>query len=184
VLARRGVAPLWLTPYTFFTFLACILTPYLRLTSYSQVVKLAVQLSAPTFAPEVLHAELEVNVIYTRLPGTANTLRAACTLARGLGARLTVHLAQVIPYPLELKSPQVSIPFAQEQLGLVAGSQPVETRVQVHLCRDLADAIHRVLKPQSLVVMAASRNWWPTREEKLAKRLRRDGHHVILTYEG
>jgi len=145
-------------------------------------VKLAVQLSAPASGSEVLTPKLEVNVIYTRLPGTANTLRAACALARGLGARLTVHLAQVIPYPLELKSPQVSIPFAEEQLGVLAGSQPVETKVQVHLCRDLADAISRALKPQSVVVMGTSRRWWPTREKKLAKILRREGHHVILTY--
>jgi hypothetical protein len=145
-------------------------------------VKLAVQLSAPVSAPEVLNPELEVNVIYTRLPGTANTLNAASVLARGLGARIMVHLAQVIPYPLELKSPHVSIPFAEEQLVLLAGRQAVETSVQVHLCRDLADAIRRALKPQSVVVMGSRRRWWSTREEKLAKTLRRDGHHVILTY--
>ena len=145
-------------------------------------MKLAVQLSAPVSAPEVLNPELEVNVIYTRLPGTANTLNAANTLARGLGARITVHLAQVIPYPLELKSPHVSIPFAEEQLGLLAGCQPVETSVQVHLCRDLSDAIRRALKPQSVVVIGSRRRWWPTREESLAKTLQREGHHVILTY--
>ena len=145
-------------------------------------MKLAVQLSAPVSAPEVLNPELEVNVIYTRLPGTANTLKAACTLARGLGARLTVHLAQVIPYPLELKSPHVSIPFAEEQLGLLAGRQPVETSVQVHLCRDVTDAMSRALKPQSVVVIGSRRCWWRTREESLAKTLRHQGHHVILTY--
>ncbi len=145
-------------------------------------MKLAVQLSAPVSAPEVLNPELEVNVIYTHLPGTADALNAASVLARGLGARVTVHLAQVIPYPLELKSPQVSIPFAEEQLGLLAGRQPVETSVQVHLCRDLTDAIRQALKPQSVVVMGSRRRWWSTREEKLAKTLRREGHHVILTY--
>jgi hypothetical protein len=123
-----------------------------------------------------------VNVIYTHLPGTSDALNAASVLARGLGARVTVHLAQVIPYPLELRSPQISIPFAEDQLGLLAGRQPVETSVQVHLCRDLTDAIRQALKPQSVVVIAAPRRWWPSREERLAKTLRREGHHVILTY--
>jgi hypothetical protein len=145
-------------------------------------VKLAVQPSAPVSAPEVLSPELEVNVIYTRLPGTAKTLNAACVLAHGLGARVTVHLAQVIPYPLDLNSPDISISFVEEQLVLLARHQPVETSFQVYLCRDPADAIHRALKPQSVVVIGTRRRWWPTREESLAKTLGREGHHVMLTY--
>jgi len=120
-----------------------------------------------------------VNVVYTRLPGAAETLKMASGLARGLGARVTVHVAQVIPYPLELKSPPVSVQFAEGQLLALAGEQPVETNIQMYLCRDLTDTIRRVLKPGSVVIIGGGKRWWPGQEQRLAKILRRDGHHVI-----
>jgi hypothetical protein len=145
-------------------------------------VKLAVHVSAPVSTPEVLNPGLEVNVVYTRLPGAAKILDVASGLARGLGARVTVHVAQVIPYPLELKSPQVPVQFAEQQLLTMAGEQPVETSIQMYLCRDRTETIRRVLKPESVVVIGGRKRWWPTRERKLAAILRRDGHHVILTH--
>jgi hypothetical protein len=145
-------------------------------------VKLAVRVSAPVSAPEVLRPELEVNVVYTRIPGAAKTLHTASGLARGLGARVTVHVPQVIPYPLELKAPPVSVQFAEQQLLALAGEQPVETNIQMYLCRDLTETIRRVLKPDSVVVIGGRKRWWPTPEKKLAAILRRDGHRVILTH--
>jgi len=145
-------------------------------------VKLAVRVSAPVSAPEIVRPEFEVNVVYTRLPGAAKTLHTASGLARGLGARVTVHVPQVIPYPLELKAPPVSVPFAEQQLLALAGEQPVETNIQMYLCRDLTETIRRVLKPDSVVVIGGRKRWWPTPEQKLAAILRRDGHHVILTH--
>jgi hypothetical protein len=145
-------------------------------------VKLAVRVSTPVSAPEILNPELEVNVVYMRLPGAAKTLHTASGLARGLGARVTVHVPQVIPYPLELKAPPVSVQFAERQLLSLAGEQPVETNIQMYLCRDLTDTIRRVLKPDSVVVIGGRKRWWPTPEQRLAAVLRRDGHHVILTH--
>jgi len=121
-------------------------------------------------------------VVYTRLPGAAVTLHTASGLARGLGARVTVHVPQVIPYPLELKAPPVSVPFAEQQLLALVGEQPVETSIQMYLCRDLTETIRRVLKPDSVVVIGGRKRWWPTPEKKLAAILRRDGHRVILTH--
>jgi hypothetical protein len=145
-------------------------------------VKLAVHVSAPVSTPEVQNPEMEVNVVYTRLPGAAKSLGVASGLARGLGARVTVHVAQVIPYPLELKSPQVPVQFAEQQLLVMAGEQPVDTSIQLYLCRDLTETIRRVLKPESVVVIGGRKHWWPTRERRLAAALRRDGHRVILSY--
>jgi len=145
-------------------------------------VKLAVHVSAPLSAPEILNPELEVNVVYTRLPGAAKSLDIASGLARGLGARVTVHVAQVIPYPLELKSPQVPVQFAEQQLLAMAGEQVVETSIRIYLCRDLTETIRQVLKRDSVVIVGGQKRWWPTRENKLAAALRRDGHRVILSY--
>ena len=145
-------------------------------------MKLAVRVSAPVSAPEILRPEFEVNVVYTRLPGAHKTLRTASGLARGLGARVTVHVPQVIPYPLELKAPPVSVSFAEQQLLTLAGEQPVETNIQMYLCRDLTETIRRVLKPDSVVVIGGRKRWWPSTEKKLAAILKRDGHRVILTH--
>ena len=123
-----------------------------------------------------------MNVVYTRLPGTAETLQVASSLARGLGARVTIHLAREIPYPLALKSPPVPIAFTEEKLLRLASGQPVDTSIQVYLCRDLTETIRQALKPESVVVIGGQKRWWRTREEVLARELRRDGHHVILTY--
>jgi len=146
------------------------------------MVKIGVHVSAPVSRPEVQSPELEVNVIYARVPGAAKSLDVACGLARGLGARVTVHVARVIPYPLELKSPQVPVEFAEQQILTMVGEQPVETRIRIYLCRDLTETIRQVLKPDSVVIVGGRKRWWPTREQRLAAALRRDGHRVILSY--
>lgn len=145
-------------------------------------MKLAVHVSAPVSAPEVLNPDLEVNLVFTQVPGAVKSLDVACGLAQGLGARVTVHVAQVIPYPLELKAPQVQVHFAEQQLLAMAGEQPVETNIRIYLCRDLTETIRQVLKPDSVVIVGGRKRWWPTREHRLAKALRRDGHRVILSY--
>jgi hypothetical protein len=45
------------------------------------------------------------------------------------------------------------------------------------------ETIRQVLKPDSVVIVGGRKRWWPTREQKLATALRRDGHRVILSYE-
>lgn len=145
-------------------------------------MKLAVHVSAPVSAPVVLNPDLEVNLVYTHLPAAVKFLDVACGLAQGLGARVTVHVAQVIPYPLELKSPPVPVRFLEQQLLALAGEQPVETNIRIYLCRDLMETIRQVLKPDSVVIVGGRKRWWPTREHALAAALRRDGHRVILSY--
>jgi len=145
-------------------------------------VKTAVRLAIPVSTPAVPDPQLEVNVVYTELPGSAEILETASGLAHGLGARVTVHVAQVIPYPLALKSPPVAVAFAEEKLLYLASEQPVETRIQMYLCRDLIETIRRVLKPDSVVVIDGKKRWWPTREQTLARGLKRDGHRVIMIH--
>ena len=143
-------------------------------------MKTAARVLTPVRSPAPPDRQLEVNVVYTGLPGSAKILRVASGLAHGLGARVTVHVAQVIPYPLPLKSPPVAVPFAEEKLRCLADEQSVETRIQMYLCRDLNETIRKVLKPDSVVLMGGRNRWWPTRERALFRALRRDGHRVIM----
>ena len=47
--------------------------------------------------------------------------------------------------------------------------------------RDPAETLAAVLKPDSVVVLGGRKRWWPTTEERLARKLRRIGHEVIFT---
>jgi hypothetical protein len=88
--------------------------------------------------------------------------------------------AQVVPYPLSLEQPPVSVDFIEQTLVSLASEQEIATAVELYLCRDRNETIRQVLKPESIVVIAARWRWWPTAEKHLAKLLRKDGHRVIL----
>lgn len=122
---------------------------------------------------------LNVHVIFTNAESTRTALRAAGKLARDLGARVTVLVAQVVPYPLPLERPPVAIQFTEQALLRMVSEEEVETAIEVRLCRDSEETIREALAPESVVVMSRRRRWWPIREWMLAWRLRRDGHHVI-----
>jgi hypothetical protein len=105
--------------------------------------------------------------------------RAAGKLARDLGARVTMLVAQVVPYPLPLERPPIAIEFTEQTALRMVSEEEVETAIEVRLCRDGEETIREALAPESVVVMSRGRRWWPIREWVLAWRLRRDGHHVI-----
>lgn len=127
--------------------------------------------------------KLEVNVLFTDTRGTLAALQTAGTLARNLGASINIVVAQAVPYVLPLERPPVSVAFTeQELLELVSqGAQgPLETNVQLYLCRDKRQTLLQVLRPKSLVVVGGRTCWWPTWETRLAKALWSRGCHVIL----
>ena len=123
--------------------------------------------------------KLNVHVVFTNAEGTRTALRVAGKLARDLGARITVLVARVVPYPLPLERPPVAIEFTEQALLRMVSEEEVETAIEVRLCRDSEETIREALAPESVVVMSGRRRWWPIRERMLAWRLRRDGHHVI-----
>jgi hypothetical protein len=124
--------------------------------------------------------KLNLNVIFTSLTGTRAAIRAALELAGGLGARVTVLIAQVVPYPLPLECPPVPVWFTESTLWEMLVGQEVDSAIRIYLCRDRAETIRRTLSPDSLVVIGKRKRWWFTAEQVLAWMLRRDGHHVIL----
>jgi hypothetical protein len=130
---------------------------------------------------------LELQVIFTSAAGTRAALAAASQYARGLGARITILAAQVVPYPLPLDCPPVPVEFTERTLRSLASEQnvasEVELAVELYLCRDKNETIRKVLKPDSLVVIGGWKRWWPAAENRLEKLLRRDGHRVILANE-
>jgi hypothetical protein len=124
--------------------------------------------------------KLNIAVVFTSVESTLAALKEAGTLASSLGARITLLVPQVVPYPLALETPPVLIEFNERRFRLIASQSPVETTVQIYLCRDSLATLTKALSPGSIVVLGGQKRWWPTREKKLARQLRRAGHEVVF----
>jgi hypothetical protein len=130
--------------------------------------------------------KLDLKVIFTDLPKTAAALAAARTMARGLGARITLMVAQVVPYPLPLAAPDVPVEFTERLLESLASEKDnakddADTTVEIYLCRDRNETIRRALPPDSLVIVGARKwRWWPSSDRSLARILQHDGRRVLV----
>ena len=125
---------------------------------------------------------LEVNVVFTTERGTAAALKTAGNLARQLDAGVRLLVTQVVPFALPLDRPKVAVRFIHERCLKVAleCTEVAENRINVYLCRDRSQVLRRVLSANSLVIIGGKRRWWRTAEQKLAKMLEVQGHHVIF----
>ena len=132
----------------------------------------------PTLAPA--ENKLNISVVFTSVEATLAALKEAGELANSLGARLTLLVPQVVPYPRPLESPPVLLEFSENRFQGLASQSPVETTVQIYLCRDKLQTLTTVLTPGSIVIVGGRRKWWPTQEEALARQLRRSGYEVIF----
>jgi len=96
-----------------------------------------------------------------------------------LAARIRLLVLEVVPYPLDIDVPRVSLDFTKRRFRTVASDARVDTLVDIRLGRDRRGMLESALKPGSVVVL--ERNAWWTAERRLAKRLERLGHQVVLT---
>jgi hypothetical protein len=124
--------------------------------------------------------KLNIAVIFTSVESTLAALKEAGNLANSLGARITLVVPQVVPYPLPLETPPVLVEFNEKRFRVMASESPVETSVQIYLCRDRFETLTSVLKPGSIVVVGGRKRWWPTKDETLARQLRRAGCEVLF----
>ena len=121
-------------------------------------------------------SKLDLKVIFTDLSATAAALATARSMARGLGARVTLLVAQVVPYPLPLADPPVPVEFVERMLEPFGADN-----VEIYLCRDRSETIRRALPPDSVVIVGARKwRWWPSWERTLTAMLRRDGRRVLV----
>src|SRR6267143_1422730 len=85
--------------------------------------------------------KLDIAVIFTSVESTLAALKEAGALASSLGARITLLVPQVVPYPLALETPPVLIESNERRFRLIAGQSGVETTVGIYLCRDGFEAL-------------------------------------------
>ena len=91
--------------------------------------------------------------MFTSVEATLAALKQAGSLANRLGAHITLVVPQIVPQPLPLDSPPVLIEWNENRFRMIASETPVDTAVQIYLCRDRWETLASVLKPHSLVVI-------------------------------
>ena len=123
---------------------------------------------------------LPVSVIFTSINRTLLALEKASQLAKPLNGGIEVLAVQTVPFPLPLDDPSVPLEFIVRRLEEMATRFPGRIKISAYLCRDQLEALKRVLNRNSPVVMAVRKGWWPTRDERVARKLQRDGYRVIL----
>jgi hypothetical protein len=125
-------------------------------------------------------SQASVFVIFTSAKRTLKALEKAGELANSLGAGIVIVATQIVSYVLPLDEPSIAFEFAVRRLEIMASQFPLKTQVSAYLCRNPLEALKRILTPDSPVVIGVRKRWWPTRDEKLARKLRRAGYVVTL----
>jgi hypothetical protein len=129
---------------------------------------------------------LGISVVFTTLKPTFEALREAGKLAHSLGARITLVVPQVVPYPLRLEDPPVRAQFIENRFRAMTNECGVEASIRIYLCRNPLETLLTVLRPGAIVVLGGPRRrrllpWWPTKEERLGARIRLNGCEVLFT---
>lgn len=111
---------------------------------------------------------------------TPELTRAALKAAARFCRQAIVVAVDVVPFPCPLDQSLVDESHLERQLLHVVQGTTVPVRVRVVRARDFDSAYQSVLKPDTVILIATKRHWWRTCEEKLARRLLRAGHDVVV----
>ena len=135
------------------------------------------RLSYDEIDPRGTTGGLRVVVPYT----TPELTRGALDHAAASGD-LDIHVClvdlQVIPF--HAAAPAIDKEFSERRLDELLQESGVPGKGVVLYMTDWFRGFKKILQPESLVVLATKKTWWPTREKKLARILRRAGHQVVL----
>ena len=134
-----------------------------------------------SFACEIRSAVGEVNVVYTTAQNTRVALEAATVFSGDLKIDIRVLFLQIVPYPLPIDEPTITTSAIVNRilLELRSDCQP-GFMLQYCFCRDYDEALVRILKPHSVVVMGKPAGAFALRERRIARTLRRLGHQVLF----
>jgi hypothetical protein len=127
-------------------------------------------------------AELDLVIPFTTPRLTRTALQAANRMGEGLQSAIRVLKIQVVPYPLQIDQSPVVLDFLKAQLRKLQSTLPV--RAEILMTRDFEPTLESALNQHSIVVLASPMRPWRTRTERLADRLRRSGHTVVMVKEG
>ena len=153
---------------------------YRQITLHGEPLLLE-QSAPPTCHREnVVGRELEITVIFTSTEATLAAIDRVGVLLSGLGGRISLVDAEIVPYPLPLDNPPVALDFTERRLVAIANQSMFDVTVSMYLCRSRLEALLAVLKRSSIVIIGCGgcgRYMW---EKKVAKELQKAGIQTIL----
>jgi hypothetical protein len=123
--------------------------------------------------------DLQVVIPHRSPELTRSALKYASTLAMDLNVRLRLIDVHVVPYGVPLDEPTVDPRHLARRVRSLAMESELPISAEVIYARDWELGLRRALAPGSLVLMAMKRSWWPTKDKRLASRLRKLGHQVM-----
>ena len=125
---------------------------------------------------------MEIVVPYASPEITAKVVECAAALSRGLTVTLKLVAVYVAPYPAELRCPASMERYLTARLSELAERTNLPCRVHLVVSRDRSEGFRQVLRLGSTVLLGSRKRLWRTSEEKLARDLDGQGHHVSLLH--
>lgn len=123
---------------------------------------------------------LPMCIVYTSMNRTLKALEKILEFANPIRTSIEIVAVHTVPFMLSLDEPPVPFKFIIRSLEKLVARFPEQTRISAYLCRDSLEALKRVLDHHCPVVMGIKKRWWPTRDQRLARKLRRAGYNVII----
>ena len=123
-------------------------------------------------AASVLRPDFEVIVIFTHARSTLKAMKMAGSLAAGLGARIRVIVPQ--------SGRHTHLPVQQRHFQTVAGDRKIETSLELCSCANPSQGLQQTLPAGSIIVIGGKRSWEFAFENRLARKLQAQGHHVLF----
>lgn len=123
---------------------------------------------------------LDLVVPFRTTEQTTAALKFAATMGKGLNWSVRLVDVQVVPVQFSMASPPIDRAFSENRLQTLAGALDVPVRANLVYARDWESGFDHLLKPDSLVVLAIRKRFWKTADQRLAERLTKHGHQVVL----
>ena len=134
--------------------------------------------SAADFVSPVI-TDLQVVIPHRTPELTRAALEYSASLATDLSVRVRLIDIHVVPYGVAIDTPTVNPKHLARRLRQLAQESALPVSAEVVYARDWEQGLRRSLAPGSVIVMAMRRSWWPTKDKRLAARLRNLGHQVM-----
>ena len=134
--------------------------------------------SAADYVSPVI-TDLQVVIPHRTPELTRAALKYSATLAGDLSVRVRLIDVHVVPYGVPIDTPTVNPKHLERRLRQLAQESTLPVSAEVVYARDWEQGFRRSLAPGSVIVMAMKRSWWPTKDKRLAARLRNLGHQVM-----
>jgi hypothetical protein len=119
-------------------------------------------------------------VVHSDASITAAVLKRAANLVAGLNATILLLAVHTVPYPAPFNSASVSHAHLVAELADLAGQCELPVTSHVVMARYREEGFRFLLREESTVLVGTKQRPWPTREERLARLLAKDGHNVTL----